>query len=318
MVNVVKKNKLITAANFRDFDWNKAKLFYHLAKCGGFTKAAHLASIDQSVLTRQIQTLEVQVGSRLVTRTSKGITLTRKGEELLEHVAPFFLKMRGFCGNAYVEVKGEKKRKIRIATTHALANYILGDLILEYAKNNPHLSFEVICDDYLADIIVNDIDIAIQPLDSGPVGKKIEGIQYDHLFSVEKKLYASVDYINTYGEPQTVSDLVNHHIIAFARPEVDPTRNVNWILTLGKPKGELHHPVYTSNSIENLIRAAEKGIGIVGSYEEFSIIKGSNLKNILCDVKDEPTDNYFIYPDYLKKDESIMDIKNYLMKKVNH
>lgn len=87
MVNAVKKNKLITAANFRDFDWNKAKLFYHLAKCGGFTKAARLAGVDQSVLTRQIQTLEIQVGSRLVTRVPSGIILTRKGEELLEKIA---------------------------------------------------------------------------------------------------------------------------------------------------------------------------------------------------------------------------------------
>jgi molybdenum-dependent DNA-binding transcriptional regulator ModE len=45
MANTVKKNKLITAANFKDFDWNKAKLFYHIAKCGSFTKAARLAGI---------------------------------------------------------------------------------------------------------------------------------------------------------------------------------------------------------------------------------------------------------------------------------
>ena len=310
MVNMVKKNKLITAVNFRDFDWNKAKLFYHLAKCGGFTKAAHLAGIDQSVLTRQIQTLEIQVGSRLVTRTPKGITLTRKGEELLEKVAPFFLEMRGFCGNAHVEVKGEKKRKIRITTSHALATHLINDALIEYNKNNPHLILEIMGDDDMLDIILNDVDIVIRPYDS-----QSQGVQQELLFTLEKKLFASKEYLDKHGEPQTVDDLINHHIIAFAQPGIDHYySNVNWILTLGMPEGKLHRPVYTSNSIECLIKAAQKGVGIIGSYEEYEIIKNSNLINILPSVKDKPLKEYFVYPDYLKEDEVINDIKNYLQK----
>jgi len=312
------KNKLVTGANFRDFDWNKAKLFYHIAKCGSFLKAAQVAGIDQSVLTRQMQILEMQVGYPLLIRKAGGTTLTRKGEELLAEVTPFFLKMKGFCGNHYVEVAGEKKRKIRIATTQAWVAHVIGDIILDYANENPHLSFELIGDDYSIDIILNDVDIAIQPLDPRSIEKKMEGVECEYLISLEKKLYASDDYINTYGEPQTAEDLVNHHIISFAQPEADPYyKDINWILTLGMPEGKLHAPVYVSNSIDNLIRAAEKGIGIVGSYDNYKIIKESNLKNILPDIKDKPLNEYFVYPDYLKDDEVIMDIKNYLKEKLD-
>lgn len=150
---MAKKNKLITAAHFRDFDWNKAKLFYHVAKCGSFTKAARLAGTDRTSLTRQIQLLEKQIGSELLVRkTGVGsIMLTRKGQHLLEKVAPFFLDMKGFCGEHNVEIKGEKKRKIRIAATHAIASYVLSDLILDYTKKNPHIFFELVADDYLKD-----------------------------------------------------------------------------------------------------------------------------------------------------------------------
>jgi len=313
------KSKLITASNFKDFDWNKAKLFYHIAKCGGFVKAARVAGIDQASLTRQIQVLEKQVGCPLLVRKVGGTTLTRKGEELLKKIAPFFLEMRGFCGNSYTEVEGQKKRKIRIAATHALAAYIISDLILDYTKENPHVSFELIGDDYSMDIILNDVDIVIQSIDQRFIEKKTEGAQYEYLFSLEKKLYASVGYISTYGEPQTVDDLTNHRIIAFPQPETDPYyKHINWILTLGMPEGELHNPTYVSNSIDSLVNAAIKDIGIVGSYEEFRIIKDSSLKNILPDIKDKPIKNYFIYPDYLKGDEVIMDIKNYFMEKLSH
>lgn len=317
MVNNVKKNKLITAANFKDFDWNKAKLFYHIAKCGSITKAARLANIDQSVLTRQIQTLETQVGSPLLIRKAGGIVLTRKGEELMAKVAPFFLEIKGFCGNTYVEKGKDKRRKIRISATHAIASYIISDLILDYAQKNPHLSFELIGDDYFADIILSDVDIAIQPLDPRIKEGKTEGVQYDYLFSLEKKLYASTNYINTYGEPQTLDDLANHRIIAFPQLATDPYNNIiNWILTLGMPEGELHSPVYTSNSIDSLIDAAEKGIGIVGSYAHYKVIKNSNLKNILPDIHERPFKEYFAYPDYLKEDKVIMDIRNYFMEKL--
>src|SRR5690606_1944593 len=117
---------------------------------------------------------------------------------------------------------------------------------------------------------------------------KVKGIQADYLFSLEKKLYASADYIKTYKKPQTIDDLRNHSFVAFAQSESHPYSHKNWILSLGMPPGELRKPAYTSNSIESLIQAAEKGLGIVGSYEEFEIIKNSNLKNILPNVKDEP------------------------------
>jgi|GEM_PF-150662 len=318
MANNVTKNKLITASNFKDFDWNKAKLFYHIAKCGGFVKAAKVAGIDQASLTRQIQTLERQVGCPLLIRKAGGTTLTRKGEKLLEKIAPFFLEMRGFCGNHYMEIDRENKRKIRIATSHALVSYVISDLVLDYSQQNPHLCFELIGEDDQVDIILSDVDIAIQPFDSRIKEKRTEGVQYEYLFNLEKKLYASANYINTYGEPQTVEDLINHRIIAFPQLATDPYNSIiNWILTLGMPEGKLHTPVYMSNSIDSLIDAAEKGIGIVASYEHYKIVKNSNLKNILPHIQEKSFKEYFIYPDFLKEDEVIMGIKKYLMEHLN-
>lgn len=315
---MAKDNKLIKAANFKDFDWNKAKLFYHIAKCGSFIKAGRLAGTDQATLTRQIQALEKQIGYPLLIRKPGGISLTSKGEELLENVAPFFLKMRGFCGSKQVEVAGKQKRKIRIVTTHALAAYVLTDLFLDYSKKNHNVAFEIICDDFMMDIILNDADIAIQPFDSRFTETKVEGVEAEYLFTVQKRLYASEEYINLYGEPKSVDDLINHHIIAFPQSEIYSFyKNINWILSLGMQKGRLHVPIYTSNSVDSQIEAAKEGIGIVGSYDIFKIIKNSNLKIILPDVKDKPFRNYFLYPSYHKDDKTILDIKYFLTDRLN-
>lgn len=314
---MAKDNKLIKAANFRDFDWNKAKLFYHIAKCGSFMKAGRLAGTDQAALTRQIQALEKQIGAPLLVRKPGGVTLTRKGEELLDKVAPFFLEMRGFNGNSYVDFGEEKKRKIRIISTHTLTSYVLSDLLMDYQAKNPNVIFELIGDDYFKDVILSDADIAIYPIDKKFDESKIEGVHYEYLFSTEKKLFASLEYIQRYGEPLTVSDLIKHHIISPSIPESHPFSNADWILTLGMPVGKLRKPIHSSNSHESLINAAKRGIGIVGSYDFYKIVKNSSLINILPDIKDKPIYEYFIYPSYLKDDSTIMDIKYYLKNRLN-
>jgi len=119
--------------------------------------------------------------------------------------------------------------------------------------------------------------------------------------------------LEKYGEPQSIEDLKNHHLVSFSQPEKHPYGNINWILTLGMPHGKLHVSTFTSNSIECLIDVAKKDMGIVGSYAEYKIIKNSGLKNILPDVTDNGIKDYIIYPHYLKDDKEIINFKNYLI-----
>jgi len=301
------KKRLVNAENFLDFDWNKVKLFYHIAQCGSFVKTAQVTGVDQPSLTRHIQTLERQVGCPLLVRRAGakgGVALTRKGEELLAEVTPFFLRMKGFCGHHYVEIGEEKKRKIRIVTTSVLANYVIGDLVLDYNERNPHLVFEVVGEEHAIDVIVNDADITIQPYDSDSGSK---GIQQTPLFTLEQKLFASREYLEKHGEPKTVDDLQGHHLIANAV-------NSGWLLKLGMPEGKRHQPAFTSSSLELAISAAKKGRGIVGSYGAMSILKEANLVTILPEVRGEQSAWYFTCPGYLAEDEEIIVLKEHLTK----
>lgn len=303
---------------FRNFDWEKAKTFYYVAKLGSFVSAARALNISQSALSRKIIYLEQHLECPLFSRHSGGVKLTRKGEELFAIVEQTFIGFKGFTQDTHAKTANGKKRKIRIATTHALASYVFGDLVLEYNKNHPHLIFELIGEDHSLDIFLNDVDMAIRPIGENIRGTPNEqGIQQEPLFFIEKRLYASDSYLATYGEPKTVEELKDHHLIAFALPEQHPYADVNWILRLGMPDGKLHEPVFTSNSVECMIEAAKRGMGIVGSYQEMRIIKESSLINILPEIKDKGIRDYIIYPNYLKKDPDIISFKNYLKKSIS-
>jgi len=300
------------------FDWDKAKDFYYIAKLGSFSEASKFLNTSQSGLSRKIKILEDHLNFKVFTRLPHGLELTRKGEELFVIIERTFLDLKGLSYNSAVMTHNGGKRKIRVSTTHALASYVFCELIIEYNGKNPHLIFELLGDDQLIDVVFNDIDIAIRPIGNNIRDiPKIEGVEQEFLFSVQKKLYASKEYLNRYGEPKTVNDLKNHRIIAFGHPERHPYANINWILTLGMPNGALHEPIFTSNSVECMIEAAKKGMGIIGSYDNMKILQESNLINILPDVKDDIIEDYILYPDYLKKDEEIIKFKNFLRERLN-
>ncbi len=308
---------LESTPRFRNFDWEKAKNFYYVAKCGSFAGAARFLNISQPALSRQVIYLEQHLGCPLFSRHNGGIKLTRKGEELFSIVETTFMGLKIFTQNTHAKMTDRKKRKIRIATTHSNAAYLLNDVILDYSKDHPHFIFELIGDDHLIDIVLNDVDIAIRPIDLHvPDIFNEQNVQQEYLFSLEKKLYASPEYLEKYGEPQTIEDLKDHCLIGYAHPQEHPYSEVNWILKLGLPEGQLHQPIFASNSVECAINAAEKGIGIVSNYDEYQIIKKSGLKNILPTVKCRKLKEYFIYHNHLKNDIEIMRLKKYLQEKI--
>lgn len=306
---------LETSPYFRDLDWEKLKAFYYVAKMGNISHAAPLMNLTQSAFSRHITGLEKHLGFPLFARKKGGVILTRRGEDLFGIAESVFIDMKEFTSRNYEPVKQGIKRNIRIATSHNLAAYLFNDLILEYNKNHPEFVFEVIGVDQAIDVILYDVDLAIQPQDPKTEEVKWQVIQ-EPFFTLNKKLYASVGYLEKHGEPQSVDDLKDHYFIVPSISEIDSFEDAQWTLEFCNESGDRHNHVFLSNSLECLIEAAQKGKGIISAYENTRIIQNSNLKNILPDVILKKRQEYFVYPEYLKEDKDIMDLKDYLRGRV--
>ena len=293
--------------NFKNFDWNFAKSFYFIAKLGSFIEASRVTEVTQPTLTRQMQALEQQLGFPLLVRhMDEDVTLTRKGEEFLRILERVFVDMKAFADK--VEGNKEHPRKIIIATSTALATYEIGDFILDYNDEHPHLKFDLIGKDQALDVILYDFDIAIRPYDADA-----KDVHQEQIFTLEKKLYASKEYLEKHGAPKTVEDLKDHPLIArsILHAKEECFSDANWLLKLGRPPGKAQTSCLGASSLEREIDAAKKGKGIIAAYKELSIVRESGLINILPDIRQE-TPYFFICPDYLKEDREILEIKTYL------
>jgi DNA-binding transcriptional LysR family regulator len=234
-----------------------------------------------------------------------------QGEEFLSVLERVFVEMKAFTDKA---VGNEKRpRKIVIATSAALATYEIGDFIHDYNEQHPHLRFDLIGKDQALDVTLYDLDIAIRPYDKEP-----KNIHQEPFFTLEKKLYASKEYLEKHGTPQTIEDLQGYQLIArpILHAEEEHFADAHWILKLGKHQQEkVHTPYLGANSLEREIRAAKRSKGIIAAYKELSIVRESTLINILPDVKEE-VQYYFLCPDYLKDNPELKEIKTYLKRRM--
>ena len=316
---------LETSPYFRDLDWDTLKAFYYTAKVGNVSRAAPFLGLDQPACSRRIIKLQKHLGYPLFARHYNGIVLTRKGEELLLIVEHMFIDMKRFTSRNHAAQN--RKRRIRIASAHALAPYLLNGFILDYNRERPNLIFEVIATDENLNVIIQDIDLAIQVYNPKADPKRDrENEQWqviqEPFFTLEKKLYASQEYLEKHGGPQKVGDLKNHHLIVPSSPTPDayPFDDAAWILGLGTGergrKGKRRGPAFLSNSLECLVDAARQGKGIIGLYDKLAIVKNANLKNILPELVIRKQRVYSVYPAHHKDDEDVMGIKEYLRKRV--
>ena len=63
-------------------DWDKLRIFHAVAEAGSFTHAANTLNLSQSAISRQVSSLEHDVGVPLFHRHARGLVMTEQGETL--------------------------------------------------------------------------------------------------------------------------------------------------------------------------------------------------------------------------------------------
>lgn len=286
--------------------WDKMETFYHVVRAGSFTKAEQVLNKTQSTLSRSVILLEERLGCRLLDRGVKGLVLTRKGEEVFRAAQSMFMSMNNV--KAVLNEKQGMNGKIRICTSHALASYMLIDPLIDFKKQYPDITIELIADDSLIDLIQKEVDIGIRPYSANS-----PHMIQKYLCTLERGLYASKEYLAKYGEPKTLVDLDKHRFITRSRPLESPYADVEWVLKLGREGKEPRKSELTGSSDESLLKATSKGLGITSSHKEFDAVDRYKLVRILPEIATEKVREYLVYPKSIQVLERIQVLENFLL-----
>ena len=135
--------------------------FIAVAREGSFTKAAAKLGVSQSALSYTVRTLEARLGLRLLTRTTRSVSLTEAGERLLDRIGPRFDEIESEI-SAISALRDKPAGTVRITSVEHATETILWPALARLLPEYPDVNVEIISDYTLTDIVAGRYDAGVR------------------------------------------------------------------------------------------------------------------------------------------------------------
>lgn len=228
-----------------------------VADAGGFSKAAQRLGVATSSVTRLMDALETSLGTALLTRTPRKVSLTDAGIAYVEQVGKV-LDDLAEADESVFDSGASPVGALRIAVPSAFSRLRLAPHLAAFLAEHPRVFLDVVVADHYADLALDRIDIAIRiglpDRDANLVVRK--------LADNPRYVVASHDYLERSGTPPTPQALDSHECLRVAYGGGYRTRQVWSFRRDGAEERVEVRGHLLSNSIDILLEAVIAGRGI--------------------------------------------------------
>ncbi|WP_375287106.1 LysR family transcriptional regulator [Sphingomonas sp.] len=187
---------------------NDLNAFVAIARERSFTRAAARLGVSQSALSHTMRGLESRLETRLLTRNTRGVSLTDAGRRLLETIEPH---LEGITAGieGLRDLRETPSGTIRITATDHAAETLLWPVVAALTEHFADITVEISVNYGLTDIVAEGFDAGVR------VGEAIEQDMVAVRIGpdLEMAVVATPDYFSAMGVPQTPRDLVSHRCI---------------------------------------------------------------------------------------------------------
>lgn len=118
------------------------RIFCEVAKSKSFSKAAAALYMTQPAVSQSMMQLETELGTRLFTRTPKGVVLTNEGQMLFEHISSA-LNIIGAGEKKLAEIKDLLAGELRIGVGDTISRYYLLPFLEKFHRQYPDIGLKV-------------------------------------------------------------------------------------------------------------------------------------------------------------------------------
>ncbi len=274
-----------------DLEPNDLLLFARVADEGSFSRAAERLGLPKSTVSRRVAALEVQLGERLLLRTTRKLTVTDFGHSVLAHAHQVATEVEAatlLAQNRQVEPSG----RLRVSMPGDFATVVVGALLAEFMAKFPAISMEIDLSPRRVDLIGENFDVALRmgdlPDDASLAARRLA------VFS--SSLYAAPHYLARRGVPSEPEALMEHDALRLLMRSGEP---MPWVLNRGDQRWEGIPPGRaTANSPELLIRLARSGAGIAAVSDHFvdPYVRSGELAPVLADWSLPPIPAWAVFP----------------------
>lgn len=262
--------------------------FMRVVETGSFSAFARESNVSQSAVTRQIAQLEEHFGVRVFHRTTRKLSLTDEGQELVTR-ARHLLEEAEDLEDTFGRAGGSPTGLVRIGMPVGAAILLVPDFTT-LLKEHPLLSVELVVRESMEDLVAERLDLALrfgQSSDTSLVSRV--------LANLGSAAVAAPAYLERHGAPMHPSDLVNHTCIVHEMGAY----SAHW--RFDGPDGQADVEVvstFRSNNSLVVRQAALSGYGIalLGDPQIINDTRSGRLYRLLPNYTARRRQVFVVYP----------------------
>jgi DNA-binding transcriptional LysR family regulator len=263
--------------------------FVRVADAGSFIAVANQLQVARSVVTRQVASLERKLGTKLINRSTRSLTLTAAGVAYIAKCRAI-LNMVDSAESSLAEEQAVPRGRIRLGLPLTYGLQELLPALLDFAREQPLVELIMDFSDQRANLIEEGLDLSIRITADLQPGDIVRKLGQCRLLTL-----ASPAYIKQHGEPLHPQDLFEHECLVYATDRAA----VSWPYRKGRQSLRIAvRGRIVANNGAALLEAAARGMGIACQPDFIAApyLARRQLREVLQDFEDEPLGIYAVLP----------------------
>ncbi|MBC3385462.1 LysR family transcriptional regulator [Pseudomonas sp. SWRI179] len=272
-------------------DLSELDAFAAVARHCSFRKAADERGVSASALSHAMRALEARLGVRLLNRTTRSVTPTEAGHQLLVTLAPTLQQVADALAQL-TSLQDVPAGKLRLNVARPAARAVFAKVLGPFVARYPRIQLDLVTDDGLTDIVSGGFDAGVR------FGESLAGDMIAVPVGTPQSFVtvAAPTYLAAKGIVQAPRDLLDHACIARRFPS---GKLYAWEYQAeGQPiRLSVTGPLILEDDAL-MIQAAKDGAGIAYVYEELARddLRNGHLTELLAQWKAPPSRFFLYYP----------------------
>lgn len=184
------------------------RLFVAVVQAGSLSHAQELTNVPVSKLSRRLTRLEQALGTKLLNRGKKGVSLNEVGERFFIQ-AQTMLQQAQFAIESVQNCLDKPRGLLRISVASDIFHTLVQPYLNAFLQRYPDVNLEINISHKKVNMIQDGVDLAVRV---GTIDN--ENVVAKAWRSLEFGLFASADYVQQHGIPNIPNDLYQHQIIS--------------------------------------------------------------------------------------------------------
>lgn len=186
------------------------RAFCRIVERGSFVRAAEDLGVSPALLSTEVRLLEKSLGTGLLNRTTRSMSLTDHGRRYYEEALEI-LNAVDAVETRIREGSGTVVGHLKINAPNSFGQMVIAPLLPKFLEAHPDIILSLSLDDRLIDMVEGGFDLSIRVRPSLPDSSLLAR----RIGTVRQRIFASPGYLERAGSPEVPQDLLKHRIIGF-------------------------------------------------------------------------------------------------------